>query len=254
MNYNAIQFSEGKLHAYDPITGSKKEFKEQVFVTNKLREAFHAAIPSSYSVAGIWRPKEGEVYPLPAGYRIYIHRHSQNVPCCDEETEECNGTCNPYALLLPIREENSAHGYTEGSDVPFEQLTLYTDKTPTVATDSTVEPLPVELSPSLQALTERMENEKQEIFNKIGYGEPSESRKLAMKELIEYIDLLKQCAGVDRINLDNVRAKAQSLIPKEEENIKEAYWKGNEEVEKIKNEPFGGGAADRFFTQTYSKP
>ena len=46
----------------------------------------------------------------------------------------------------------------------------------------------------------------------------------------------------------------ESLEPVNEQQIKAAYWKGNEEVEIIKTKPFAGASADNYFTETFEKP
>jgi len=91
MTLHYIQYSEGKLYGYDPVTKGRLEFKPEQFYQ------IYGALSSKTVI------KEGEVYPLPEGYRITTER----VPIpCPEGLEDCEFLHTKIcALLLPIREE-----------------------------------------------------------------------------------------------------------------------------------------------------
>lgn len=69
--------------------------------------------------------------------------------------------------------------------------------------------------------------------------ETNDKQKTPLMELIDYVDLLAKCAGVDHINLENIRNKAKSLLPREREVIERAWENG---CDYPHNEPMASNA------------
>lgn len=197
-NFNAIQYSDGKLWAYDPITKARVEFKPEQFYQ------IYGALSVSVKMDFI---KEGEVYPKPEGYRIGI---DCNADCPDARYGNC---CHPdsckeikkFALLLPIREEPT--------------VTL-----PNVKND----PLYQDLN-RLPAIHEQINKTSKEIWEDqpakpspeiacIATDEALPTRKLVLDELIEFLNLWKTYSDLDEELKQETLIRSRSLRKKEEEN------------------------------------
>lgn len=217
-NFNAIMYSDGKLWALPdwpekpevlPKTSSSFDLDVNTGEWIQYHESCEASIKSRVEfkpdegakvrliMSGI-ELKEGEVYPLPAGYRIGLTVQIGDCKrtCTDGPSKECD--CKRYALLLPIREEPERCNHNWQMDIDG-----YLRCTWCYARE-------------VKITLKKKEDQP---------AKPEPTRKLVFDELIEWLNNESGFGSMDIPSID-VLSKAQSLRKKEEDNYKAAFKAG----------------------------
>jgi hypothetical protein len=313
MNFNAIQYSDGNLWAlpewpekepelwdFDSLElhrikkessiKSRVEFKPGDF-DKVVHILFGIIIPNDEARANwiSWQ-KEGEVYPLPDGYRIHVQEYCSHESCpVDAGCEHCKEP-KTYALLLPIREEhdpcckgNFGHWCSGCEHVKkhFPVGDTMQDQMMTVLDQMGLNPVkkeeqPVKPEPVIYTIVQdgssisyykngkMVESKGVKSTLEFGSAKPEPTRKLVLDELIEWLKK-EICFINDGDSLPDRFARqaykdclkqAQSLRKKEEDNMVnfafDFYYQMSEKMEV----PFDLISENRdnaydYLTQTY---